>query len=393
MSRNKIFSAFERRCYNITFALGSILHLIIGQLNFNFIDWQKLWLSAKFVSEGNSFYDQTILYHEGTNLGLPYQMPLMVYFLSIFAFIDSQRLARIAISGFIMGTAHLISRIVNERDKSKGVLIFYFNPMVIFLNYQGYFDTILLFFTLFSAYYLTQKNYPRAGFFLGIALLLKIYVIVLIVTYIIVFLVKGHFKKLRNFLLGNISCLGPSVGYFLYFYPDQFILKTLGYHLNREEITLSIMPFYLLFLWNSSYRNLLSYSILFGLILITVIRSNIQNDNFWYKISFSSLSFFLILNPILLPHYLMWHIIFAIPLISLNVDLKKRGIDPSFSAGLLYMIILLYSSNNYLWGRFGFKQQASSSGLQTLQITSIISLILTLLLLYRVFIHQTLEVK
>ena len=361
------------------FTTGSILHILLGQLNFEFIDWKKLWSSAKYVSVGNSFYDQTELIVNQENLGLPYQMPLMVYFLSIFAVYNSQRMARFSMSLGIIASGFLIKNIVSEEYGTRAAFIFFFNPLLIYISYQGYFESVVLFFTLFSAYSLHKGRNIFGGISIGVAVLLKIYAVILVVIFAGIFLRHKKTQPFNRFLLGVLTILGPIGGYFLIFYRDQFLLKSLGYHLSREEVTLSVFSVFFRFVRETQSRNFVVYAMFLLVLGLIIVSSDIDSNIIWYKSSLSSISSFLILNPIILPHYLVWHIIFAIPLISLNSDLSNWKNRPLSYLGL-YMIIFAYSINNYFWGKYGFKKENTALGLLTLRITSLISLMLTTLL-------------
>ncbi len=64
----------------------------------------------------------------------------------------------------------------NEKNAEKGLLIWYLNPISIFItSIWGMFDSLTVLFSFSSAYYLSKKDYIKASFLLGIGTATKIF--------------------------------------------------------------------------------------------------------------------------------------------------------------------------------------------------------------------------
>ncbi|MHA2504354.1 MAG: hypothetical protein ACXAE3_15985, partial [Candidatus Kariarchaeaceae archaeon] len=150
---------------------GSLLHFVLNQVYFDFLDWTLMWNLALDLNNGANFY--TSQYYVANS-------PLFVYLLSIIASVwGSQRLGKLIIYIFTLLTLRtILGEFETESEKKIVTLLYFLNPFLITATVVGYYDIVPAYFSLLAILSYRDSHYARSSFLFAIAFLFKLYVIV-----------------------------------------------------------------------------------------------------------------------------------------------------------------------------------------------------------------------
>lgn len=235
---------------------------------------------------------------------------------------------------FDLGCAFLILAIF--LDRRKGVSAFKFwmiNPVVIFASYIfARYEAIAVFFILLSLYYARNNSPNRSLFSLGMAIVTRLYPVILLPFFIII-LEKNPLRRLKlvfwGFLpLGVITMLSRTfgqtseVGELARAHHADFLLRmgfSLGFLYDKIFIFVAIYAFLLLYVFfntDHSFRSLWKSSLILML--------------FFFATCFFH------------PQYFMW----LIPLLTLQVVEDRRFV------GLFLVQLLCFAVYTFQWKRW-----------------------------------------
>lgn len=250
----QMLSKLPKRTY---LAVALVLRLLLAPFLSHPFDMQVFMAVGAAVAKGMSPYGQYALqdifghalYGTVPGIGYPPLWGLItgeMYSLSsalapgnLYAYVLALKIPIIIAE---LATAILIYNILktqlNEKVASKGFLLFLFCPFIIAVGtVWGMFDTLALFFTLFSAYVL-QKNWKLSSVYLSVASLLKIFPLVLAPLYS-AFLYKST-RSLKVAVKFSLLAIGATVLFtfipmIAYGWPISNLSNALAYHVEAAN--------------------------------------------------------------------------------------------------------------------------------------------------------------
>lgn len=335
------------RSQRIIFISGSLFHLIIGQLYFDFWDWNVLWVAADFVSQGHNYYELGYPpYNTGVYFHPPYQMPYFIYFLSIFAYIGSQGLARFTMSLIFILAGKFIIGIAKEEMKKEVTVFYFFNPFGLYVSYLGFFDVFPTILVVASLAASMKNKHLTSGLIIGIAIMTKVFALSVFYLVFAIFFLNQKITDLTKYGIGAMLAILPFSIYYYQLNRKAFSLRAGVYHLRRDDQGLSFLTTWFSLTDKNDFRFtifLILFLILTLAFAIPYYRVLITN---LYLTGLISVTIFLVVTPILFPHYLIWPMIFLLLFFSQDDIRESKYITRNF----LLKIIISYSTGSLIWG-------------------------------------------
>ncbi|MEM3406298.1 MAG: hypothetical protein QXY18_02685 [Nitrososphaerota archaeon] len=273
-----------------------------------------------------------------------------------------------------------ISLYSNERNAKKGLLLWYLNPISIFItSIWGMFDSLTTLFSFSSAYYLSKKDYIKASLFLGIGTAIKIFPI----FFLPIFLLFAHYQdklkigKIIEKIILPFSFI-PIIASIPFLSNFYFYIKALSIHFSQ----IGQFTYWALLgrIINPSYFSIFA-PIITIIIVIYAFRKNSKeeiefnkNINMLYIITL--LTFF-ITSPKVNVQYMLWilpHLIW-IYYIERKREYKHLLIGINIIS-IVFLIFTIFVNNFYNLDFIGIVYEPETTYLQLIGAGGAISIIL-----------------
>ncbi len=321
-----------------------VFYVFVGSLSFGFPDFQDHSKAAERIARGELLYRDHISY-----LGVYHYPPVFLYSLALVYYLVGVNLlaAKVFLAVFNLLSGILLYLLVRDylgENVFFVVFLFFVNPLTVSAVYVGYFDNFVVFFMLFSVYFLLQGRPFLAGFLLAVSFMSKLFPVLVLFVLAPFYLRLGRagffLRFLLAFLLGVFVISVP----FLVLTPREFIYYAFFYNFERSVDSLSLYFYFL--------PGLVSLSVVFQAVFLgwlswRVYGSDPAGSGFsflarWFLFLF--LGFF-VLNRINYPHYLIYVVPFFSFVLVEEYGLKKQflGFFAWKQLALAFSLVLLGS--------------------------------------------------
>ncbi len=343
----------ENKYFYISIVVNIFIHLFIGLIYYNPVDFVLQFEAAKLIAQGRLLYrDIGYIIFNDRLLPNPQYPPLYLYTLAFYIVLIgvnnvSWQLIKlfllpfsISIGIFVYYTLKDILRDSPNRQKIAlwGMNWFLLNPSTLGVIFGGYHEHFMLFWVILGFLFFKSKKYLKSGFFFGLSLLVKPTTIIYIIPLILYMfhekdkgVVKIGFTSASTFLLGSLPFLILTPKEYIY---DVFLVHTTRldnnmsfYNLFFQELSKTVIPFII---------QLLALGICFVLLYRTITFTDYSKVI--YAV-FPFVALFLLTNRILYPHYLP----FLFPFLSINLFVLIEFRKNLYSIlGISFGLILFY---------------------------------------------------
>lgn len=375
-----------------------IIHLILGLVYYNPVDFVLQFEAAKKIAQGQLLYrDIGQIISDGDVLPRPQYPPLYLYTLGLFIAIIgvetfSWQMAKLILIAFnlIVGMLvyHIVLNHIHPHPKSHLIALaalnwFLLNPSTLGVIFGGYHENFMLFFVLLGLNMFRNTHYSLSGLCFGLALLVKpiagVYMLPLLVYGVntqdiksIVIWVGAGF----TFLLGSLP--------FLLLAPEAYLSDVFLIHAQRSDPSMSFYTYFLPEISTTLLPFFIQLSI-FGLyFLIFITKIPITNSKKVIEAILPFITIFMAFNRILYPHYVPFFFPFItftlIFLIAEHHSPNKLRASNFSLVGLLTGLFLVYLGTGFwsvLWSIERYETYLSNPFFLLSATTCIIGLILT----------------
>ncbi|MFX1285658.1 MAG: glycosyltransferase 87 family protein [Promethearchaeota archaeon] len=294
-----------------------IIHLFLGLIYYNPVDFVLQYEAAKKIAQGQLLYRDIGKFIIGdVELPKPQYPPLYLYTLGfIIAIFGVERftwqMAKIFLIIFNILVGLLVYHIllIHIQSSPRGNMIalaalnwFLLNPSTLGIVFGGYHENFMLFFVLLGIFMFKNAHYGRTGLCFGLALLVKpivgIYMIPLLVwgiqtrdlKSIIIWIGAGF-----TFLIGSLP--------FLLLSPEEYINDVFLIHTQRPDPSMSFYTYFLSEISSTLFPFVLQL-IIFGLYIVIFIKKiPVTSSKEVIVAILPFMTIFMALNRILYPHY------------------------------------------------------------------------------------------
>jgi len=349
----------ENKFFYISIGLNICIHLFIGLVYYNPVDFVLQFEAAKLIVQGRLLYrDIGQIMFNDTILPNPQYPPFYLYSLAFYILLIgvekiSWQLVKlflipfsISIGVFVYYTLKNILRDSPNKQKIAlwGMNWFLLNPSTLGVIFGGYHEHFMLFWVILGLFSFRSKKYLKSGLFFGLGLLVKPTAIIYLIPLILFMfqvkdkgIIKLGFTSGFTFLLGSLPFLILAPQEYIY---DVFLVHTTRldnnmslYNLYFQDISKTIFPFIL---------QLLALGICFLMLYRTIEFTDYTRVI--YAI-FPFVSLFLLTNRILYPHYLP----FLFPFLSINFFVLIESRKNLYSILGIFTGLILFYIGEIVW--------------------------------------------
>ena len=347
----------EFKLFLLSLFFNLIIHLILGFLYYNPVDFVLQYEAAKKIAQGQLLYrDIGEIITDGGTLPRPQYPPLYLYTLGLI-------IATVGVETFTWQMVKLFLIVFNLmvgiqvyfivldclHSHPKGHILalaamnwFLLNPITLAVIFSGFHENFMLFFVLWGFFLIRKNHYYMSGLCFGLGLLVKpiagVYMLPLLIwgiseqkiQILIVWISAGFI-----FLLGSLP--------FLLLAPMEYLNDVFFIHAERLDPSMS---FYTYFLSELS-KTLLPFLIqllLFGVYAILLLKK-VPNSKRVIEAVLPFMTLFMASNRILYPHYVPFFFPFYsfvfIFLIAERYSPENRS-NEKILLGLLIGLLLVY---------------------------------------------------
>ncbi len=383
----------ERKNFNekTIIAIGLFIRILLAP--FFGHPWDTyIWIqTGKIAFQGMNVYEISLLINRYP-WGFYSYPPIWMYWCGLSQLINEILLKNLYFQVFLLKIPIIISDTIiafiiykwvflyNEKDAKKSLLIWYLNPISIFItSIWGMFDSLAVLFSFLAAYYLSRKEYGKASFLLGIGTAIKLFpafflpIVLLFAYYEDKWKIDRIIKKII-FPFSTIPII-VSIPFLNNFYT---YIKAMSMHFSQVgQFTYWALLGRLI---NPSF-----FSIFTPIILIVIIfyayrrftKESIEMDKNVNKLYMITLLAFFIISPKVNVQYVLW----ILPhIILLNYIEKKREYKSLLIwiniASIIFLILTIFINNFYNLKFIGIIYEPETLYLQLIGIGGIISVIL-----------------
>lgn len=281
-----------------------IFHLCISLINYDFFDWKSQWYAISSIVDGIDLYALDMTEINGQVIFPPYHFPVFFYLMGFLLklTIKSPIIVRVFLYFCNIGIIYIFTR--EEVQKIKAANLFLLSPVLISIEYTGKYDQFVMLMVLISFYFIKKQKFALGGFTIGLAVMSKIFII-LIAAILGIYLLKYEIKYFLSF---SISFLIPVLSIFFYFYHkfgDMFLEMVFYWQSIRFDPSSSIWRVIIPFEAASILSNI-QIGIIFITFLVILLRVKFQNSMQIENLSLIIIILFLLTSRIVFPHYIFW---------------------------------------------------------------------------------------
>jgi hypothetical protein len=322
----------------ISLFINVLVHLVVGLIYFNPVDFVLQFEAAKEIAQGKLLYrDIGQIIFEGNILPRPQYPPLYLYTLgTLISIVGVENISWQGVKLFLI-TCNLINGILLYLILSKitelqprrqtiallGMNFFLLNPATLGVVFGGYHEGFMLIFVLLAFLALLNDKYVLGGVGFGLALLTKptagIYMLPLLMWGI-------RTKDLRFIWTWGIAgalFLIVSVP-FLLFTPVQYLEDVFLVHATRPDPSMSLYTYFL----GEISPTLIPFVIQIILIIVCLgyltVRSPDISQKWMLEAVVPLMALFLMFNRILYPHYVPFFFVFYCILAIFRIETTRR---------------------------------------------------------------------
>ncbi|MFW9856332.1 MAG: hypothetical protein ACFFFG_14865 [Candidatus Thorarchaeota archaeon] len=319
----------------VSFFVNLLVHLVVGLLYFNPVDFVLQFEAAKEISRGKLLYrDIGAIVLEGKRLPRPQYPPLYLYTLAaLMGIVGVENVTWqgvkifLIICNLINGVLLylLVSKITENIPQSRTVSLlamnwFLLNPATLGVVFGGYHEGFMLIFVLMAFIAILNDNYILGGVGFGLALLTKptagIYMLPLLVWGIR----ARKWQVLWTWGIAGALFLMVSFP-FLILAPSQYIEDVFLIHATRPDPSMSLYTYFFTEFSTTLLPFLIQFTLLTICLMYLVIRSPVISQRWILETVVPLMTIFLMFNRILYPHYIPFF--FAFYSIMLVLRIKK----------------------------------------------------------------------
>ncbi|UCG02389.1 MAG: DUF2029 domain-containing protein [Candidatus Heimdallarchaeota archaeon] len=309
---NKNFNLFL-----LSMLCNLIIHLILGFLYYNPVDFVLQFEAAKKIAQGQLLYrDIGEIIIDGAELPRPQYPPLYLYSLGfIIAIVGVEtftwQMVKLFLIAFNLLVGILVYLLVLDYYKShpKGHIIalaalnwFLLNPSTLAVIFSGFHENFMLFFVLLGFIFFRKCRYSLSGLCFGLALLVKpiagIYMLPLLVWGIYNKEIKSvwiWFSAGMTFLLVSLP--------FLLLAPEDYLNDVFFIHAERPDPSMSVYTYFFSEVSKSLFPIIIQIMIFIIFIIFFLYNSPIASSKRVIEAVLPFMSIFMATNRILYPHY------------------------------------------------------------------------------------------
>jgi len=347
----------EFKLFLLSLFCNLIIHLILGFLYYNPVDFVLQYEAAKKIAQGQLLYrDIGEIMTDGGTLPRPQYPPLYLYSLGlIIAIVGVEaftwQMVKLFLIIFNLMVGILVYLIVLDclHSDPKGHMLalaamnwFLLNPITLAVIFSGFHENFMLFFVLWGFFLIRKNYYSASGLCFGLALLVKpiagVYMLPLLIwgiseqkIQIIIIWISAGF----TFLFGSLP--------FLLLAPKEYLNDVFFVHAERLDPSMSFYTYF----FSELSKTLLPF--LIQLLLIgayaILLRKKISNSKGVMEAVLPFMTLFMAFNRILYPHYVPFFFPFYsfvfIFLIAERYSPEKRA-NGRLLLGLLIGLLLVY---------------------------------------------------
>lgn len=295
-----------------------IIHLILGLIYYNPVDFVLQFEAAKKIAEGQLLYrDIGVFVIDDAELPRPQYPPLYLYTLGFIIAIvgvetSTWQMVKLFLIIFNLLVGILVYLIVLDYLQShpKGHIIalaalnwFLLNPSTLGVIFSGFHENFMIFFVLLGFILFRKNHYPFSGLCFGLALLVKpiagIYMMPLLVwgiyereiQSIVIWVSAG-----LTFLLGSLP--------FLLLAPVEYLNDVFFVHAERLDPSMSLYTYFFSEEVSKSLLPFIMQLLIFGAyIIIFLYKIPITDSKRVIEAVLPFMTIFMAFNRILYPHY------------------------------------------------------------------------------------------
>lgn len=312
-----------------------LIHLVVGLLYFNPVDFVLQFEAAKEISRGKLLYrDIGAIVSEGKILPRPQYPPLYLYTLA--ALIGIVGIENVTwqgvkifliicnlINGILLYL--LVSKITENIPQSRTISLlamnwFLLNPATLGVVFGGYHEGFMLIFVLMAFIAILNDNYILGGVGFACALLTKPTAGIYMIPLLIWGIRTRKWQVLWTWAIAGALFLMVSVP-FLILTPEQYIEDAFLIHATRPDPSMSLYTYFFTEISTTLLPFLIQLTLLAICLMYLVFRSPLISQRWVLEAIVPLMTIFLMFNRILYPHYVPFF--FAFYSIMLVLRIKK----------------------------------------------------------------------
>ena len=307
----------DHKWFLLSLLCNLIIHLILGLIYYNPVDFVLQFEAAKKIAQGQLLYrDIGQFITDDVELPKPQYPPLYLYTLGfVIAIIGVEKftwqMAKLFLIIFNLIVGFLVYQIVldhvHSHPKSNILALasmnwFLLNPSTLGVIFGGYHENFMLFFVLLGIIMFKKTHYSLVGVCFGLALLVKpiacIYMLPLLVwgvqtrnvKSIVIWIGAGF-----TFLIGSLP--------FLLLSPEEYLNDVFLIHTQRPDPSMSFFTYFLTDISTTLFPFIIQL-VIFGLYFLLFIKKiTVTNSKEVIGAILPFMTIFMALNRILYPHY------------------------------------------------------------------------------------------
>jgi hypothetical protein len=366
----------------VRYAIASLLinlliHLIVGLIYYNPIDFVLQLEAAKEIARGSLLYRDIgeLVIDDNIQLPRPQYPPLYLYSLAFFIIIigvdiftwQMVKLFLIAFNLFV-GTLIYYIVIVHIQPSPRNHFIalgafnwFLINPLTLGVVFGGYHENFMLFFVLLAFIMFKNKNYFRSGVLFGLALLVKPTAGVYMLPLIVWGIQKKDWKSFIIWLSSGLTFLLGSLP-FLLLTPLPYLNDVFIIHVQRPDPSMSFYNYFFTEFSTSLIPFFIQSLVFLILALLLILKIPLTSSKEVIQAVLPFMTFFLALNRILYPHYMPFFFPFFTFMLFFLISQRLNSIKIAnyylSVFGLLIGLLLVYLGDfwwSFLWAVEGYE--------------------------------------
>ncbi|MFX0182419.1 MAG: hypothetical protein ACFE95_04975 [Candidatus Hodarchaeota archaeon] len=371
----------------LRYALASLLinllvHLIVGLIYYNPVDFVLQFEAAKEIARGSLLYRDIgeIVIDGNKHLPRPQYPPLYLYSLAFFIIligvdIFTWQMAKLFLIVFnlFVGTLIYYIVIVHLQPTPRNHFIalgafnwFLLNPLTLGVVFGGYHENFMLFFVLLAFIMFKNKNYFRSGVFFGLALLVKPTAGVYMLPLVVWGIQKKDWKSSIIWLSSGLTFLLGSLP-FLILTPISYINDVFVIHAQRPDPSMSFYNYFFTEFSTSLIPFFIQFLVSLVLTFLLMLKIPLTSSKEVIQAVLPFMTIFLVLNRILYPHYMPFFFPFFTVMLFFLISQRLNSIKIKnyylCLFGLLIGLLFVYLGDfwwSILWAQEGYETYLSN---------------------------------